>query len=138
MALWYKVASGCQSEILGYDFTSANVDDRVPVPRLTQHLKGLLFGDRGYIKEELFNKLLRRDLKLVTGIKSNMKQKLLSLKEKILLKKRSIVETAFSVPKERFELEHTRHRSPVNACVHLLSTLVAYCFKTSKRKLGMM
>lgn len=119
-------------EIQGLKLTPGNIDDRVPVPEITKRITGLLFGDKGYIKQELFDELYVRGIKLVTGIKKNMKNKLMPLFEKILLRKRSIIETVFSVLKGSFELEHTRHRSIWNAFVHILSTLVAYCMKSNK------
>ena len=112
--------------------TRGNVDDRTPVPDLVEGLEGLLFADKGYIKTELFQYLYDKGLKLVTGIKKNMKNKMMPLIEKILLRKRPIIETVFSVLKNTLELEHTRHRSPTNAFVHIISTLVAYCFRTNK------
>jgi hypothetical protein len=60
---------------------------------MSSRLTGLLFGDKGYISQTLFNDLYVRGLKLVTGIKAKMQNKLLSLQEKILLRKRSIIET---------------------------------------------
>lgn len=119
-------------EIINLQFTRGNVDDRIPVPKLTERLSGLLFGDKGYIKQSLFESLDTKGLKLVTGIKSKMQNKLMMLFEKALLRKRSLIETVFSVLKTHFELEHTRHRSIWNAFVHLLSTLIAYCMKTNK------
>jgi hypothetical protein len=121
-----------KGEIQGVQITPGNVDDRVPVPYLTKRLTGLLFGDKGYIKQELFQQLYDKGLKLVTGIKKGMKNKLMPIFEKILLRKRSIIETVFDILKYHFELEHTRHRSIWNALVHLLSTLVAYCLKPTK------
>ncbi len=47
-------------EIQGVTLTKGNVDDRKPVPKLTEKLTGLLFGDKGYIKKELFAKLFDR------------------------------------------------------------------------------
>lgn len=119
-------------EIQGLKLTLGNIDDRAPVPEMTRHITGLLFGDKGYIKQELFDDLHARGLKLVTGLKKNMQNKLMPLVEKILLRKRSIIETVFSVLKGSFELEHTRHRSIWNAFVHITSALVAYCLKPSK------
>lgn len=58
-----------KGEIQGAMITSENVDDRTPVPCLTQRLKGLLFGDRGYVSQTLFQHLHQKGLKLVTGIK---------------------------------------------------------------------
>lgn len=110
----------------------SHVDDRVPVPSMTKAITGLLFGDKGYIKQELFDALQEKGLKLVTGIRNGMKNKLMTLAEKVLLRKRSIIETVFSVLKNSFEIEHTRHRSIWNAFVHMLSTLLAYSLKTNK------
>lgn len=121
-----------KGEIHGLQLTPGNVDDRVTVPCLTKRLTGLLFGDKGYIKQELFDDLYARGLKLVTGIKKGMKNKLIPIFEKILLRKRSVIESIFAVLKYHFELEHTRHRSLWNALVHILSTLVAYCLKPTK------
>ena len=78
-------------EIQNLKLTKGNVDDRTPVPAMTKNITGLLFGDKGYIKQELFNELHQRGLKLVTGIKKGMKNKLTPIFEKILLRKRSIM-----------------------------------------------
>ena len=42
------------------------------------------------------------------------------LYDKILLRKRSIIETVFDYLKNKLQLEHTRHRSPVNAFIHII------------------
>ncbi len=96
------------------------------MPNLTQKLTGLLFRDKGYIKKDLFHELFDRGLKLVTSIKKGMQNSLMALNEKILLRKRSIIETVFGSLKNKFEIEHTRHRSTVNFLVHIFSTLVSY------------
>ncbi len=119
-------------EIHSLTLTKGNVDDRIPVPNLTEKLTGLLFGDKGYIAKELFQKLFDRGLKLVTKVKKGMKNALISLNEKILLRKRSIIETVFGYLKNRLEIEHTRHRSPVNFLVHIFSTLISYSIKSKK------
>lgn len=121
-----------KGEIQAFTLTKGNVDDRKPVPNLTKKLTGLLFGDKGYIKQDLFHELFDRGLKLVTKIKKGMKNMLMSLNEKILLRKRSIVETVFDNLKNKFEIEHTRHRSPVNFLVHIISTLISYSLKSKK------
>lgn len=82
-----------KGEIQGVTLTKGNVDDRKPVPDLTKKLVGLLLGDKGYIQKDLFLQLLDRNLKLVTKINKGMKNALISLNEKILLRKRSIIET---------------------------------------------
>ena len=119
-------------ELLSVQLTPGNVDDRKPVRQMTSRLVGLLFGDKGYIDQNLFRDLYDRGLKLVTGIKKKMENKLLPLHEKILLRKRSIIETVNSVIKKDFQISHTRHRSFVNAFIHIFSTLVAYALKSKK------
>ena len=126
-----------KGELISVKFTPGNVDDRAPVLDLTEGLSGLLLADRGYIKQELFEKLYEKGLKMIHGIKANMKNKLLIMKEKLLLKKRNLVESVFNILKNVFEIEHTRHRSAANALVHILSTLVAYSFKQTKPSMKM-
>ncbi len=121
-----------RGEIIALKMTKGNVDDRVPVPELTQGLTGTMYADKGYIKQNLFVDLYERGLKMVHGIKKNMPNKLMILTEKLMLKKRNLIETVFDYLKNKMNLEHTRHRSPVNAFVHILSTLVAYSLKTNK------
>ena len=121
-----------KGELLNAQLTPGNVDDRKPVRRITSRLSGLLFGDKGYIDKVLFSDLQKRRLKLVTGIKSTMKNKLMPLQEKILLRKRSIIETVNSVIKCDFQISHTRHRSFINGFIHIFSTLVAYTLKSTK------
>jgi len=64
--------------------------------------------------------------------KKNMPNKLMDLKEKILLRKRNLIETVFDYLKNKMDIEHTRHRSPINAFIHIVSTLIAYSLKKSK------
>ncbi len=112
--------------------TKGNVDDRISVPELTDGLTGVMYADKGYIKQNLFVSLYERGLKMVHRIKKNMPNKLMDLKEKIMLRKRNLIETVFDYLKNKMNLEHTRHRSPINAFVHILSTLVAYSLKKNK------
>ena len=121
-----------KGEFVALKMTKGNVDDRAPIPELTKGLIGKMFADKGYIKQNLFLELYHRGLKMVHGIKKNMANKLMDLKEKILLRKRNIIETVFDYLKNKMNIEHTRHRSPINAFVHILSTLVAYSLKKSK------
>lgn len=121
-----------KGEIVALKLTKGNVDDRTPVADLTKDLIGSIYADKGYIKQNLFINLYERGLKMIHGIKKNMPNKLMDLKEKIMLRKRNLIETIFDYLKNKMSLEHTRHRSPINAFVHILSTLIAYCFKKSK------
>jgi hypothetical protein len=81
-----------QGEILAFQLTPGNVDDRKPVPQMSEKLFGKLFGDRGYISKTLFQQLYDEGVMLITTIRKNMKNKLMLLEDKLLLRKRSIIE----------------------------------------------
>jgi hypothetical protein len=125
-----------QGELLGVKITAGNVDDRDPVPELTRSLFGKLFGDRGYISQPLFEQLWEQGVQLVTKIRKNMKNKLLPLFDKLLLRKRSIIETINDPLKNISQIEHSRHRSPLNFFVNLIAGLVAYTFREKKPSLN--
>jgi len=124
-------------ELLSWCFTPGNTDDRKPVKSMCEGLQGLLFGDKGYISSKLFKELYEYGLKLITKIKSNMKNILIDLKEKFLLKKRGIVECAIQYFKETAQIQHTRHRSSSNYMVNLMAGLAAYCLFAPKASMGL-
>lgn len=124
-----------RGEILSFQLTPGNVDDRKPVPVLLQDLFGKVFADKGYISQKLFNALIEQNVQLITGIRKNMKNRLMSISDKLLLRKRSIIETINDQLKNISQIEHSRHRSFTNFLVNLLSGLVAYCFQKKKPSL---
>ena len=65
-----------------------------------------------------------------------MKNFLMPLLYKRLLRKRSIIETLFDNLKSHMGLERSRHRSTANAFVHILSCIAAYVFAQPKVKMG--
>jgi hypothetical protein len=127
-----------RGELLSFRLTSGNVDDREPVKKgMLDNAWGKVFADKGYISEELFQQLMEKGIKLVTGVRKNMKNALVLLEEKLLLRKRSISETVNDYLKNVCQIEHSRHRSPANFLVHLMSGLVAYAIQPSKPSLRM-
>ena len=123
-------------ELLNLRLTPGNADDRRPVPQLVKGLFGKLFGDRGYISHPLFETLFNQDLELVTKIKTNMKNKLMPMFDKIMLRKRAVIEAVFDQLKNISQIEHTRHRSARNFFVNLLAGLIAYTFRAKKPSLN--
>ena len=123
-----------KGELLNFCLTKGNVDDRNPevFSVLSKDLFGKLYGDKGYISSSLFELLFNDGIHLVTGIKKNMKNKLMSFRDKILLRKRSVIETINDELKNICYIEHSRHRSPVNFVINLLSALAAYSFFPKK------
>jgi hypothetical protein len=131
----HLVISDC-GEFLGCYLTPGNVDDRVPVPQMVEELWGKLFGDRGYISQALTTLLQAQDLQLVTKIKRNMKNRLLSIADKLLLRKRSLIETVNDQLKNISQIEHTRHRSLWNFLGNVAAGLIAYTWREKKPSLN--
>ena len=123
-----------KGEILDYLFTQGNVDDRYPLKNKSFHKKifGKLFGDKGYISKDLFENLFVDGIHLITKIKKNMKNSLMHIHDKILLKKRALIESVNDELKNICQIEHTRHRSMTNFITNLISGLIAYSFLPKK------
>ena len=121
-----------KGEIMAFKLTAGNVDDRKPVPNLVKDLIGKLVGDKGYISQELFDRLYQQGLQLITKIKKNMKNKLMSVTDKLLLRKRAIIESVNDQLKNISQIEHTRHRSVWNFAVNILAGLCAYILQPKK------
>ncbi|AUB34988.1 Transposase, IS5 family [Nostoc flagelliforme CCNUN1] len=124
-------------EILSFMITSANVDDRKPVPQMTKNLFGKLFGERGYICQQLFEVLQQQHLQLITTLRKNMKNRLIPLIDKILLRKRSLIETVNDQLKNISQIQHTRHRNVGNFMVNVIAGLIAYTYQDKKPSLNL-
>jgi len=124
-----------QGEILAFQLTPGNVSDVSVLEELSKNIFGKLFGDKGYIASDIGKSLLKRGLELFTSIRANMKQKLMSLTDKILLRKRSLIETVNDQLKNISQIEHTRHRSVGNFLVNMLGGIAAYCHQPKKPSL---
>jgi transposase len=123
-------------ELLAVWLTTGNVDDRKPVPGLTKGLFGKLIGDRGYISNKLTELLSGRGIELITKIKSGMKNRLMPFIDKLLLRKRALIESINDQLKNICQVEHSRHRSPTNFVVNTIAALVAYTFREKKPSLN--
>lgn len=121
-----------RGELLACCLTPGNVDDRTPVAQMVKRLRGKLFGDRGYISAPLSELLFEQGLQLITRLRKNMKNRLLHLSDKLLLRKRAIIESIIDQLKNISQIEHTRHRSPTNFVVHLIAGLIAYSHQDKK------
>lgn len=124
-------------EVMAFKITSSTTDDRRPVPELTKGLMGKICGDKGYISQPLFDELFTNGLKLITRIKKNMKNKLMPMFDKLLLRKRALIETVNDQLKNISQIEHSRHRSVNNFFVNLLAGIAAYAVKPNKPSLNL-
>lgn len=123
-----------KGEIIEFLITPGNVDDREPLKDATflKNLKGKLFADKGYVSQKLFETLFINGIQLVTGLRRNMKNQLMSISDKILLRKRSVIETINDELKNMCQVEHSRHRSFANFIANLISGLLAYSYFPKK------
>lgn len=123
-----------KGELVNFVLTRANVDDREVsvIDTLTDKMFGKLYADKGYISQSLFGHLWDNGVHIVTGLRSNMKQRLMPLYDKIMLRKRSIIESINDMLKNVAQLVHSRHRSVHNFIMNLLAAMGAYCFFSTK------
>jgi hypothetical protein len=123
-----------KGEILNFTITQANVDDRTPLKKKSFLAKiyGKLYADKGYIGKDLMQLLFADGLHLITHIKNNMKNSLMTMSDKILLRKRSIIETVNDELKNICQIEHSRHRSFTNFLSNMVAGLIAYSFLPKK------
>lgn len=124
-----------RGELLGFCLTPGSRADVKVLPKLVKHLFGKVIADKGYLSQALFEQLLRQGLHLITKLKANMKNRLMPLADKLLLRKRAIIETITDQLKNISQIEHTRHRSPINFLVNLLCGLIAYSHQPKKPSL---
>lgn len=126
-----------EGALLNCCLTPGDVDDRQPAPALLEQLWGKLFADKGYIAQWLTDLLAEHDLHLITKVKKNMRNQLLPYLDKILLRKRAIIETVTDQLKNISQIEHTRHRSFANFLGNLVAGLIAYTWRPTKPSLGL-
>lgn len=121
-----------KGQVMALKITPGNTADSTVLDQITCQLTGKLYADKGYIGRDLFKALWQRGLHLITNIRRNMKNYLMPLADKVMLRKRFVIETVLDTLKSEMGLEHSRHRSVTNAMVHVLSCLVAYAFRPGK------
>jgi hypothetical protein len=103
-----------------------------------QQLFGKVFADKGYVSQKLTKQLLHTaGIQLITKLKRKMKQRLMPLNDRLLLRKRSIIETIIDQLKNISQIEHSRHRSVVNCFVNIMGGLIAYCHQPKKPSIAL-
>ena len=123
-----------KGELLNFMITPGDVDDRKPLElkSFIEFIYGKLVGDKGYISKNLFQRLFVDGIQQITKLKSNMKGALMSVSDRLLLRKRAIIETVNDELKNIAQVEYSRHRSFDNFIVNLLGAISTYCFFPKK------
>lgn len=126
-----------EGELVAFFVTPGNVDDRKGLIKMTKFIKGKLFGDKGYLSKSLQEELLEQGIQLITRVRRNMKKVFLEDFDRILLRKRMIIETVNDQLKNISQIEHTRHRSLTGFMVNLVCGLIAYSWQLKKPSLNL-
>ena len=128
-----------KGELLNFMITPGDVDDRKPLEykAFIDFIYGKLVADKdkidkGCISKNLFQRLFVNGIQLITKLKSNMKGALMSVSDRLLLRKRAIIETVNDELKNIAQVEHSRHRSFDNFIVNILGAIAAYCMFPQK------
>lgn len=124
-------------DLLSAQITTGNTDDRKTVKNLCKNLFGKVYGDKGYVSQKLFEEMLAAGVQIVTQLKSKMKPKIMPLADRLMLKKRSLIESVFHILKDMLHIDHSRHRSPKNFFINILAALTAYCLYPNKPSIRM-
>jgi hypothetical protein len=116
-------------ELMRFLITPANVADnnKQVLSFLLSDLQGKCYGDKGYLSAML-EELLEKGLHLVAKVRKNMKNMLLLFQDKLGLLKRGKIEAVNDILMSVCDIDHTRHRNPINALVQVLAGLAAYSF----------
>ena len=123
-----------KGEIISFVITQGNVDDREPLSmeHFLEKVSGKLYADRGYISQKLKEILFVDGIHFVYKMRNNMKGGELPLSDKIMLRKRAVIESVNDELKNICQIEHTRHRSFTNFITNLIAGLLAYSFLPKK------
>ena len=134
MGWFFDLICDEKGELLNFMITQGILDDRKPLEYKVsvEFIYGKLVGEKGYISKNLFEKLFVDGIQLITKLKSNMKGAMMSVSDKLLLRKRAIIETVNDELKNKAQVEHSRHRCFDNFMVNLLGELAAYCLFPKK------
>jgi hypothetical protein len=120
-----------KGEVSNFALNEANVDDQqTPQRNLGQTLWRLRLRF-----QNLFEMLFVDGMHLITKIRNNMNNTLMNINDKILLRKRALIETINDELKNIYQIEHSRHRSIVNFLCNTIAGLVAYSFLLKNRRL---
>ena len=104
-----------KGQIMALKITPGNTADSTVLDAMTRHIAGKLYADKGYIGRKLFHKLWRRGLHLITSIRRNIRNYLMPLADKIMLRKRFVIENVLDNlinPGNRGLSIHATGRSP--------------------------
>lgn len=84
---------------------AANVDERDALLDMPLNIRGMLLGDKGFIRPELTSTLAKKDITLATPFRDNMKNQEKCIFKKWMYKARRVVETVIGQCADRFNMQ---------------------------------
>lgn len=123
-----------RGEIISFVITQGNIDDRYPLSMesFISTVSGKLYADRGYVSQKLAEILFVDGIHFVAKMRNNMKGGELPLQDRVMLRKRAVIESVNDELKNICQIEHTRHRCFTNFITNLIAGLLAYSFLPKK------
>ena len=123
-----------KGEILSFVITQGNVDDRQPLSMesFIRNIAGKLYADRGYVSQRLAEILFVDGIHFVAKMRNNMKGGELPLQDRLMLRKRAVIESVNDELKNICQIEHTIHRCFTNFITNLIAGILAYSFLPKK------
>jgi len=123
-----------KGEIISFVITQGNIDDRYPLSMesFISRVSGKLYADRGYVSQKLAGILFVDGIHFVAKMRNNMKGGELPLQDRVMLRKRAVIESVNDELKNICQIEHTRHRCFTNFITNLIAGLLAYSFLPKK------
>ena len=85
-----------KGQVVALRITPGNTADSTVLDEVTRPLAGKLYADKGYVGHALFKRLWQRGLHLITSIRRNMRNHLMPLADKVMLRKRFLIEMVWS------------------------------------------
>jgi hypothetical protein len=108
-------------------FTPGNIDDRKVLDKIFEGIEGIIIGDGGYLcNNEIIEDYLTKNIYLFTGVRNNMK-KIMTKDQHNRLKRREIIETIWSILKDRLGIVTSLARSIKGLFRHYFYVLLGYC-----------
>jgi hypothetical protein len=84
-----------------------------------------MYADKSCTCRVLKQSLKEQGIELITSVHKNMKKEDLSDFDRVILRKRTLIEIAFGQLKSISQIEHSRHRSLLGFMVNALAGLIA-------------
>lgn len=108
------------------------------MPKLRQQLLGKVFAAKGYVSQKRAKELLESSgVQLITRLRRQMKNRLLPLGDRLLLRKQAVIDSVVDQLKNSAQIEHSRHRSPLNCLVNIVCGLIADCHPPKKPSIAL-